>query len=79
MIHISNEVFMMIRIMSSSILFSDFIFPSVAMGKKCSIPLGVSSHGKVDYDYGPNLPMHQRQIIFSSRGRFIIERLLRLR
>ena len=61
MIHISNEVFYDDTDYERFDFVFRFYLPQRCDGQKVfPIPLGVSSHGKVDYDYGPNLPLHQR-------------------
>ena len=61
MIHISNEVFYDDTDYEQFDFVFRFYLPERCDGQKVfPIPLGVSSHGKVDYDYGPNLPLHQR-------------------
>ena len=61
MIHISNEVFYDDTDYEKFDFVFRFYLPQRCDGQKVfPIPLGVSSHGKVDYDYGPNLPLHQR-------------------
>tara|TARA_Y100000589_G_C26803909_1_gene486911 strand:- start:3 stop:470 length:468 start_codon:yes stop_codon:yes gene_type:complete len=61
MIHISNEVFYDDTDYEPFDFVFRFYLPERCDGQKVfPIPLGVSSHGKVDYDYGPNLPLHQR-------------------
>ena len=61
MIHISNEVFYDDTDYEQFDFVFRFYLPERCDGEKVfPIPLGVSSHGKVDYDYGPNLPLHQR-------------------
>jgi len=61
MIHISNEVFYDDTDYEPFDFVFRFYLPQRCDGQKVfPIPLGVSSHGKVDYDYGPNLPLHQR-------------------
>ena len=61
MIHISNEVFYDDTDYERFDFVFRFYLPERCDGQKVfPIPLGVSSHGKVDYDYGPNLPLQQR-------------------